>query len=90
VSALELAVGRLEQRYRRLGTRRYDYAAPGLDFACVLEYGADGLVADYPGLALRAPLLSARDGPRPGSRESRRGPSRLEVGAKEGDAAGSV
>jgi hypothetical protein len=57
VRALDLRVERLEQRYVRLGDdgcrRRYRYAAPAFDFECVLTYGVDGLVADYPGLAVR-------------------------------------
>jgi len=62
VRALDLRVERLEQRYVRLdddddddGRRqRYRYAAPAFGFACVLTYGADGLVDDYPGIAVRA------------------------------------
>jgi hypothetical protein len=57
VRALDLRVERLEQRYVRLedegDRRRYRYAAPAFDFACVLTYGEDGLVADYPGIAVR-------------------------------------
>ena len=57
VRALDLRVERLEQRYVRLedeGTgQRYRYAAPAFDFECVLTYGTDGLVADYPGIAVR-------------------------------------
>ena len=48
---------RLEQRYVRLshagGGQRYRYGAPAFDFECVLTYGADGLVAHYPGIAVR-------------------------------------
>jgi hypothetical protein len=55
--ALDLRVERLEQRYARLeldGERsRYDYAAPDLDFRCVLVYDEFGLVLDYPGIAVR-------------------------------------
>jgi uncharacterized protein len=57
VRALDLGVERLEQRYVRLdddGRRpRYRYAAPAFDFECVLTYAEDGLVADYPGIAIR-------------------------------------
>jgi hypothetical protein len=57
VRALDLEVERLEQRYARLGdegTRsRYDYAAPDLDFSCVIVYDEYGLVLDYPGIAVR-------------------------------------
>ena len=57
VRALDLRVERLEQRYLRLGDdgrrQRYRYAAPAFDFECVLTYGEDGLVADYPGIAIR-------------------------------------
>jgi uncharacterized protein len=57
VRALDLRVERLGQRYVRLdddGRReRYRYAAPAFDVTCVLTYGADGLVDDYPGIAAR-------------------------------------
>jgi uncharacterized protein len=58
VRALDLAVERLEQRYLRLddgaqGRPRYRYRAPAFAFEAVLVYGADGLVADYPGIARR-------------------------------------
>jgi hypothetical protein len=57
VRALGLAVERLEQRYRRLpdanGHQRYDYAAPAFAFACRLDYDAQGLTLDYPGIAAR-------------------------------------
>jgi uncharacterized protein len=58
VRAPGLAVERLEQTYARLddagGRARYDYAAPGLGFAAVLVVDDDGLVLDYPGIAVRA------------------------------------
>jgi uncharacterized protein len=58
VRALDLGVERLEQRYARLEDdgerRRYDYAAPELDFAAQLVYDRAGLVLDYPGLATRS------------------------------------
>jgi uncharacterized protein len=57
VRALDLRVERLEQRYLRLEDAgrgsRYRYVAPAFDFACVLTYGEDGLVDDYPGIAVR-------------------------------------
>jgi hypothetical protein len=57
VRALGLGVERLEQRYTRLEDDgehlRYDYAAPELDFTCVLVYDESGLVLDYPGIAVR-------------------------------------
>ena len=57
VRAPDLAVERLEQTYARLpddaGRARYDYASPGMGFAAVLVFDADGLVLDYPGIALR-------------------------------------
>jgi hypothetical protein len=57
VRALDLAVERLEQRYERLADdgdrRRYDYASPAFGFTAVIAYGADGLVLDYPGIAVR-------------------------------------
>ena len=53
VRALDLAVERLEQRYRRLGDARYHYASPAFGFECELEYDDAGLVLDYPGIAMR-------------------------------------
>jgi hypothetical protein len=57
VRAFDLAVERLEQRYRRLAddgeTIRFDYEAPRFDYRCELRYDASGLVLDYPGLATR-------------------------------------
>ncbi len=32
---------------------RNDYAAPAFNFSCELTYAADGLVRDYPGIAVR-------------------------------------
>lgn len=52
VRALDLAVGRLDQTYRRLDDRRYDYTSEA-DFRAVLEYDAAGLIVDYPGIAVR-------------------------------------
>jgi hypothetical protein len=53
VRALDLSVGRLEQTYRRLDDRRYDYASPAFDFTAILDYDAAGLILDYPGIAVR-------------------------------------
>jgi uncharacterized protein len=57
VRALDLGVQRLEQRYARVaddaGRRRYDYAAPGLEYTARLVYDEHGLIVDYPGLAVR-------------------------------------
>jgi hypothetical protein len=57
VRAVSLEVQRLEQRYERRGAgegeERYGYAAPAFDFSCELVYAADGLVRDYPGIAVR-------------------------------------
>jgi uncharacterized protein len=57
VRALDAAVERLEQRYRRLDDAadrsRYDYYAPAFDFRCDLVYDDSGLVVDYPGIARR-------------------------------------
>jgi hypothetical protein len=58
VRALDLTVGRLEQRYIRLpddGPRkRFQYTSPGFDFEAELLYDEAGLVIDYPGIAARA------------------------------------
>lgn len=56
VRAVDLAVERLDQTYRRVEDgvgQRYAYAAPAFQFACVLAYDAAGLVVDYPGIAQR-------------------------------------
>ncbi|WP_127130106.1 putative glycolipid-binding domain-containing protein [Georgenia sp. SYP-B2076] len=58
VRAPGLGVDRLEQDYVRvadddLGHQRYDYAAPGLAFACRLVCDRSGLVLEYPGIASR-------------------------------------
>ena len=53
VRALDLSVTRLDQTYRRLDDRRYDYTSEGGDFRAVLEYDAAGLIVDYPGIAVR-------------------------------------
>jgi hypothetical protein len=50
----DLSVERLEQAYTRLDERRYDYLSRHDGFQAVLEYGDDGLVVDYPGIAARA------------------------------------
>jgi uncharacterized protein len=52
-----LAVERLEQRYARLpdegGRRRYDYTSPEFGYRDVLVYDENGLVVEYPGIAVR-------------------------------------
>jgi uncharacterized protein len=52
VRALDLSVMRLNQTYRRLDDRRYDYTSEA-DFRAVLEYDAAGLIVDYPNIAVR-------------------------------------
>jgi uncharacterized protein len=52
VRALDLSVIRLEQTYRRLDNRHYDYISEA-DFRAVLEYDAAGLIVEYPGIAAR-------------------------------------
>jgi len=58
VRALTLTADRLDQVYERVSDgaaqRRYDYAAPAFGFTARLVYDESGLVADYPGIALRA------------------------------------
>jgi uncharacterized protein len=58
VRALTLTADRLDQTYERIpdeaARRRYDYAAPAFGFTARLVYDESGLVADYPGIALRA------------------------------------
>jgi hypothetical protein len=58
VRAGDLGVQRLEQEYIRAeddhsGQQQYDYSAPAFEFTARLEYGQDGLVASYPGIAVR-------------------------------------
>ena len=53
VRALDLSVTRLEQTYRRLDDRRYDYTSEGGGFQAVLAYDEAGLIVDYPGIAVR-------------------------------------
>ncbi|OXM48090.1 putative glycolipid-binding domain-containing protein [Amycolatopsis alba] len=53
VRAGDLAVERLEQRYRRTGDLDFAYTAPVFDFSCVLNYDEHLLVTDYPGIAVR-------------------------------------
>jgi uncharacterized protein len=57
VRAPDLRVERLEQSYGRDededGLARYRYSAPAFGVAAVLVFDADGLVVDYPGLAVR-------------------------------------
>lgn len=40
----------LEQTYRRLDERHYDYESLGGAFRATLEFASDGFVVDYPGL----------------------------------------
>jgi hypothetical protein len=58
IRAVDLAVERLEQTYRRLpsdgGLQRYDYRAPVFAFEGRLVYDEAGLLLDYPGIASRA------------------------------------
>ena len=49
----DLDVVRLEQTYRRIGERTYDYRCPALDFRTEIVYGEDGVVVEYPGIATR-------------------------------------
>ncbi len=53
----DLRVERLEQSYERIpdeGVRpRYDYRSPDSDFAAVITFDPDGVVRDYPGIAVR-------------------------------------
>ncbi len=56
VSALDLAVARLDQTYRpRAGTGSlvFDYQAPAFGFRADISYDHAGLVNDYPGIAVR-------------------------------------
>jgi uncharacterized protein len=57
VRARDLRVERLEQSYTRLPNdgehSRYDYVAPLFNFRSVLVYDENGLVLDYPGIAVR-------------------------------------
>ena len=53
VRALDLSVTRLDQTYRRIGDRTFDYTSEGGSFRAVLEYDEAGLVVDYPGIAVR-------------------------------------
>ncbi len=54
-----LAVERLDQTYRRVPAAdgfAFEYASPRFDYRASLSFGADGLVMDYPGIALRVPV----------------------------------
>jgi hypothetical protein len=57
VRAPGLEIERLEQSYARLAHdgdhTRYAYRAPRFRVECELEFGVDGLVLDYPGIASR-------------------------------------
>jgi hypothetical protein len=58
VRALDLTVDRLEQTYLRIADQgahhQYHYSAPAFGFTSRLVYDENGLVIDYPGIALRA------------------------------------
>ena len=59
VRAPGLEIERLEQSYARLApdgeddTFRFDYRSPRFGFECRLRFAADGLVLDYPDIAVR-------------------------------------
>lgn len=57
VRELDLAVAPLPQSYERLTDegdgRRFAYDSPEHGFEAVLDYAPDGLVRDYPGIAVR-------------------------------------
>jgi len=53
VRAVDLAVTRLDQTYRRRDRWSFDYTSAQGTFRAVLRYDADGLVHDYPGIARR-------------------------------------
>ena len=53
VRALDLSVARLDQTYRRLGGRTFDYTSEGGAFRATLVYDEAGLIVDYPGIAAR-------------------------------------
>ena len=55
-----LAVERLDQTYRRLPAEHgfaFEYASPRFGYRATLAFAADGLVADYPGIAERVDVL---------------------------------
>ncbi|MFC7493635.1 MULTISPECIES: putative glycolipid-binding domain-containing protein [unclassified Nocardioides] len=52
VQALDLAVRRLDQTYRRLDADSFQYVSEG-GFEAVLRYDDSGLIIDYPGIAVR-------------------------------------
>ena len=58
VRAFGLTAERLEQVYVRIADQdarqRYEYTAPAFGFTSRLRYDDSGLVADYPGIAVRA------------------------------------
>ena len=58
VRAVDLTVQRLEQQYARVrdddAGMRYEYRAPGFEFAASLLYDRAGLVLEYPGIGSRA------------------------------------
>ena len=46
----ELELEPLEQRYHRVAIDRYEYEAPGVDYAATLQVSEIGFVTRYPGL----------------------------------------
>lgn len=53
------AVERLDQTYRRVPAGHgfaFEYASPRFGYRARLAFAADGLVEDYPGIAVRVPL----------------------------------
>lgn len=52
VQALDLIVRRLDQTYRRLDADRFHYTSEG-GFEAVLRCDDNGLIVDYPGIAVR-------------------------------------
>jgi hypothetical protein len=58
IRAVDLAVERLEQHYRRVPDEAprqcYDYASPSFNYAGRLSFDKHGLALDYPGIAVRA------------------------------------
>jgi uncharacterized protein len=46
----DLTLSRLEHHYHRLALNRYDYQAPGFNYAAILDVSDVGFVTRYPGL----------------------------------------
>ena len=55
VSVPDLAVKAVEQRYTRLGEKRFRYEGLSTGFSVEIEVDGDGIVGDYPGVFRRAP-----------------------------------